>query len=398
MNDSEAALTLSIISDPGNEVINHLLDQMGYVEVIQYLEGLLAGSYSDQMQLTFNYFYTNFQAGVRKRPKADSYEIMASNLARVAINYRSRKIERALKLHDKNEIITILRTDPQYPKQFHDLEAKKPLVIFARGQLSLLEKSQIVGIVGTRHFDNYGQTVAIEFARTLTQSGIVIVSGGAIGVDSAAHLGSLGNSIVVLASGLDKMYPKECETIMLKNLEQGGLCLSEMPATSIVKGHLFLLRNRLIAALSKAVVIVEASYRSGAINTAQHAFDLHRLVCAIPGDVDQSRSSGTNRLIMDHKAEMVTTAQELLGLMNLEIALELSPEQPKIYQPLGIDLKELPELERDTIMAMDFKNENALESIRQTTQLPLKELLLQLSRLEQKGIITKTEVGYKVLH
>lgn len=205
--------------------------------------------------------------------------------------------------------------DPEWPTQLDDLGPARPLLLWLRGSADLRYACLgSVAIVGARAATGYGQHVALEMAAALTERGPGIVSGGAFGVDAAAHRGALaadGVTVAVLASGLNVAYPRGHHDLFQSVAAQGVL-VSECPPDQEPTRPGFLVRNRIIAALSRGTVVVEAALRSGALNTARHARELCRPVMAVPGPVTSDQSAGCHELLREYRAMCVTCARDVL--------------------------------------------------------------------------------------
>jgi DNA processing protein len=174
-----------------------------------------------------------------------------------------------------------------------------------------------IGIVGTRNPTNYGSKIAMDFAAALSDRNWTIVSGGAFGIDTAAHRGALiveGNTIAILGGGVKTIFPSGNDRLF-SEISTHGLLLSEVLPTVPAVPHRFLIRNRLIAALSKGTLVVEAAHRSGSLRTARDAGELMRPVMAIPGTIHSPTSEGCHRLINERKAELVSSVDEILELV-----------------------------------------------------------------------------------
>lgn len=190
-----------------------------------------------------------------------------------------------------------------------------PQALWVRGAGRLDETiERAVAVVGARAATGYGETVAGELGYGLAESGWTVVSGGAYGIDGTAHRGALaaaGLTVAVVACGLDLAYPAGHDALFNK-IAQSGLIVSEWPPGSIPQSHRFLIRNRLIAALSAGVVVVEAGARSGSQSTARRGRELGRPVMAVPGPVTGVTSVGCHILLRDHEARLVTNAGEVI--------------------------------------------------------------------------------------
>ena len=214
----------------------------------------------------------------------------------------------------------IIPGDAEWPTQLDDLGDTRPLLLWLQGTADLrLACINSVAMVGSRAATGYGQHVAIELAATLAERNVGVVSGGAYGIDASAHRGALaagGDTVAVLAGGLVFGYPHGNRELFVAVAEQGVL-VSECPPDSAPTRPGFLVRNRIIAALSRGMVVVEAALRSGALNSARHARDLCRPVMAVPGPVTSEYSAGCHELIRDYGAMLVTCAEDVLRHVSL---------------------------------------------------------------------------------
>lgn len=204
-----------------------------------------------------------------------------------------------------------------WPTQLADLGKGQPkrLWVAGTGDLRLLALRS-VAIVGARNATAYGIATAGMLAADLTAAGWVVVSGAALGIDAAAHRGALaaGATVAVLAGGVDVASPRS-NAALLNRIAAAGLIVSEQPPGSEPAKHRFLERNRLIAGLARAVVVVEAAHRSGALNTANWAEQLGRHVLAVPGPASSPMSRGTHALIRERQAVLVQDADDVLEVL-----------------------------------------------------------------------------------
>lgn len=217
-------------------------------------------------------------------------------------------------------VTLVTRSDPQWPRQLDDLDAHAPVCLWVRGDVAALRRLDVsVAIVGARAASRYGDHVAMELSAELAGGGVAVVSGGAYGIDGAAHRATLsagGLTVALLAGGADRSYPVG-HTQLIDDIADRGVVVSEVACGSAPTKWRFLQRNRLIAALSAATVVVEAGWRSGSLNTAGHAATLSRPLGAVPGPITSATSAGTHRLIREYGAQCITGAddvRELLGL------------------------------------------------------------------------------------
>lgn len=202
----------------------------------------------------------------------------------------------------------------EWPGRMDDLGPLRPLALWCWGEADVrLHAVTSISMVGARACTRYGEMVAREWSACLTSEKITVVSGGAYGIDSAAHRGALsvdGPTICILAGGVDQPYPRGHEGLFSRIMECGVL-VSEAPLGETVRRRRFLTRNRLIAAISSATCVVEAARRSGSSRTAVYAAELHRPVLAVPGPVTSETSVGTHRLIAEHIATLAGDIQDL---------------------------------------------------------------------------------------
>ena len=200
-----------------------------------------------------------------------------------------------------NSIITVKQSHPYYPSRLLDLP-DAPQEIYCIGNLEAL-KIPGLGIVGSRQASKEGMTTASYFAKAIVGYRLMVISGLAEGIDSAAHLGALRarpllSTIAVCGTSLDRCYPSKNQALF-QTIARQGLLISEYPAGSIIKPHFFRQRNRLIAALSLGILVVEAAIRSGSLTTAKYANDLGREVFAIPNSIHQPQAMGCHQLIKE---------------------------------------------------------------------------------------------------
>ena len=207
--------------------------------------------------------------------------------------------------------------DPLWPSRVEDL-VTPPIALIGKGILAVLTNDSLA-IVGTRNPTNYGARIAGDFAAGFVDRDWAVISGGAYGIDTYAHKGALiaeGSTVAVIASGIDVNYPAGNARLFEEICESGALITEVMPGVKAMP-HRFLTRNRLIAAISLATLVVEAAFRSGSLRTARDAAELLRPVMAIPGPIHSPTSDGCHRLIGERAAELVTSvadAVEFIGL------------------------------------------------------------------------------------
>jgi DNA processing protein len=272
----------------------------------------------------------------------------------------------------------------EYPSALNDL-ADPPLGLFVRGR-PLTEASPMVAIVGARSASTTGREVAHSIGRGLSGSGVFVVSGGARGIDIAGHRGALaegGRTVTVLGSGIDVPYPRT-HADEFDRIAEKGTVVGEYPPGVQALPHHFPARNRIIAALARAVVIVEGAEGSGSMITADHALDLGRPVFAVPGPVTSPLSQVPLALIREG-AGLVRGANDLLEDLGLGPLGECGPRGPL----------EVTARERDVITAL--AGPTLPEHAALTTGIPLPEVLSLLVHLEMRGIVRSMSGRYELV-
>lgn len=280
--DTRARVGLCRLAEPGDEHLGGIVAQLGAQEVLARIaDGSLP---SDQV---------------------DAYR---ARLPRLDVDLDLRVAARA-------GVHPMVPGGPGWPPQLADLGDAEPLLLWAAGAVDLAETTaRSVAVVGARACTAYGEHVAAELGAGLAERGWTVVSGAAFGVDAAAHRGALavdGATVAVLACGVDVAYPAAHERL-LAHIRTDGLVVSELPLGARPTRKRFLDRNRVIAALARGTVVVEAAVRSGARNTAGHADGLSRPVLAVPGPVTSPASAGCHELIRNAAAVLVTDAADVV--------------------------------------------------------------------------------------
>ena len=200
----------------------------------------------------------------------------------------------------QGKVCVVLQSDSRYPALLHETSDAPPM-LFVRGTLPKGD-SETAAIVGSRRAMLYGRDQAIRFARSFAENGVVVVSGGAAGIDTAAHQGAAdagGITIAVLGCGVDVAYPAANRTLFARIAERSGAVISEFPVGTTPEPWRFPTRNRIIAGIAKVTLVIESPSDSGAMITARNAGEYGRDVWAVPGGIDSGRSRGCHKLIQD---------------------------------------------------------------------------------------------------
>ena len=275
--------------------------------------------------------------------------------------------------------------DAEWPLALDDLP-EPPHVLFALGERELAPTvGRSVALVGARAATAYGERIAAQLGCDLGTKGFTVVSGGAFGIDAAAHRGALVESagtVCVLAGGVDQVYP-QAHYELFQSIKRNGLLVSESPLGARPMRQRFLHRNRLIAALTPATVVVEAGLRSGSLSTARRAADLCRIVAAIPGPVTSAASAGCHELIRDGVATLVTDAGDILELLEGYGRGLINP-QTKVGQTLPQD--SLTARAACVWDALPLHDGQDVETIGVDANLPTEDVIAGLGELQLAGL------------
>lgn len=295
-----------------------------------------------------------------------------------------------------SEIITF--DDPLYPrllKQIYD----PPLVLFIQGNKQLLNQNQLA-IVGSRSASVNGREAAFMFAQQLSEMGLVVTSGLALGIDAAAHKGALpsnAGTIAVVATGLDKVYPARHRALAQKIISQHGAIISEfLPGTLPKAGH-FPKRNRIISGLSLGVLVIEAALKSGSLITARCALEQNREVFSIPSTINNPQAKGCHWLIKQGAKlveEVADITAELTFVNKPELYLEKQNELQEAVNK-GIEQKiQNKDLCVDELLASVGFEVTPVDKVVSRSKLPVEEVLTRLTMLELSGLVAAVPGGY----
>lgn len=289
----------------------------------------------------------------------------------------------------------------EWPHALDDLQAAAPLCLWVRGTHTVPPAGRMAALVGSRDSTTYGASVTAEFASGLAARGYSIVSGGAYGIDAQAHRAALATAagtagpatIAILACGIDRYYPAGNEEL-LRAAASSGLLISEVPPGSSPTRWRFLQRNRLIAALSGVTVVVEARWRSGALNTAHHAAGLGRPVGAVPGSVHSANSAGCHRLLRDGTAVCVTDAADVAELAG-PLGSAPSGDDARAQQAPARDHDGLTIPDLLLLDALPRRASTTVDKLSTVAGLSTREVIGGLARLELAGLAARTGEGWR---
>ncbi len=326
---------------------------------------------------------------IEKRPLAGgTADELADAVARWHPRIRSEAVLLSLRQAARFGAHLRVPDDADWHTPFDDLDLHAPLALWTRGtDAALAGLSRSIALVGARAATGYGEHMTMEASAGLVDRGYAIVSGAAYGIDGMAHraaLASGGPTIAFLAGGVDRFYPSGHDALLTRIVEH-GLVVSELPCGQPPTKWRFLQRNRLIAAASLATVVMEAGWRSGSLNTANHALDLGRPIGAVPGPVTSSASAGCHQLIRDGKALLVTTANEMAELAPLA--------DPAMATPGGMP-RERPEIIR-VLDALSARSARSVPDVAARSGLAEHEVAAVLAVLELDGRAEERERGWR---
>ncbi|WP_343634945.1 DNA-processing protein DprA [Fluviicola sp.] len=275
---------------------------------------------------------------------------------------------------------TVFFTEKNYPRRLKQC-ADAPLLLYTKGNIEW-NPDKLVSIVGTRHATDYGKALTHELIEGLAAQHITIVSGMAYGIDIYAHIEALKHNLPtwgVLGHGLAKMYPGEHRKIADRMLETGGIISEFIPSQKPEPQH-FPMRNRIVAGLTDATIVIESGDKGGSLITASLASDYNRDVFAYPGDISRPYSKGCLSLIQKNQATLIRNSEDLIRSMNWETEEPSSGKQRSLFVDLNLR-------EEKIIAVMKTKPELTLDTIGYLSSLSVSEVSSDLLSLEFKGLV-----------
>lgn len=332
-------------------------------------------------------------------------------LKKDALNdFAEKQIELAYQRNAK--IVTL--SDPEYPERLRNIYSP-PAVLFINGDISGIDETPAIGVVGTRRYTDYGKNVTAEFAQQMVKHNIITISGLALGIDTVAHLETLkvgGRTIAVIGNGLDITYPLANEHLYRMIVENGGAVITEFPFGTQPLPYHFPIRNRIISGLALGILVVEGTRHSGTLITAGHAIAQNREVFAVPGNICSPMSDAPNWLIKQG-AILTTSIHEILeaypyydfkkeNKKYTQVALEtFENKDSKTLAPKPLDVNRQSNRMKAEIPA--YLNDNqrlvldcigtvpsSADEIAERTQMPVHQILSALTQLEIFGLIIAT--------
>ena len=303
-----ARMVWSSIVEPGDRIAGELVDVYGPVEALTFAEkpGHAVKDIESTRETLADCGYATTEDDLRDGLARWSARLAAGNVVA--------QLEAAARVGAQ----VVTPGDDVWPSGLSELGNHAPHALWLRGNRSTLESAgRAIAIVGARASTGYGEHVTMELVSGLVRKQFAIVSGAAYGIDGMAHRAALaeeGDTIAVLAGGIDRLYPSGHDALLQRIIATGAVVTEMPPGFSPTKWR-FLQRNRLIAAMCQATVVVEAGWRSGSLNTAHHAIELGRPLGVVPGPVTSASSAGCHRLLREEPCTCVTTADEVAELV-----------------------------------------------------------------------------------
>ena len=322
-----------------------------------------------------------------KKPKLQISNEQSESLKRLKKEIKKSVTDEIKNTLIENKIKFVVYCEKDYPRRLKNI-SDSPLVLFYKGNLSNLNTLKHVAIVGTRSATSYGINISKKISFLLAEQNIIVVSGLASGIDTSAHIGAVksGKTIAVVGTGVDTVFPSENKQLASEIISNGGLIVSEYPPETPATPWNFPQRNRIISALSDAVIVIEGDLQSGAMITARFAIKQGKPLFALPGPIDSFVSNGPNILIKSKVAELLTSVDDILEKIgeSKQIKLDLENKNEK--------LEGLSEKEKNIYKLLSSQSKG-FEVLIQETNLDVQELLKYLSMLELKGFVEKMQDG-----
>ena len=369
--NQKAAATWSLLCEPGDSMAGMLRRILGTEESL--FEIRKAKSAKDLLELLPE---DHFRAPEFVSTLEDSLECWKRRLKIV-------NVDKSLEVLASIGGYLLTPESNSWPKGLFDLGDAAPAALWVRGNPIVLANPRTISVVGSRIASAYGLEVTNDLVQAVVAKDYVVVSGGALGIDAKAHQSAMdagGKTIAVMAGGPDRLYPPR-NLDLFQEIQHSGLLISEMPPGAAPARWRFLQRNRLIAAMGQATIVIEAGFRSGSINTAGHANELDRPVGAIPGPINSTRSAGCHRLIRERRAELISTPADLFELLNVR---NVNEDKPQF------------DLNASQLRALDSLAhfEQSIERVAGISGMTLSEAGYTLGSLQKLGLVSRTSNGW----
>ena len=360
MSELRARAALSRLAEPGDPEMGRCLDALGPVGVLEQIrEGTLESR--------------RLPSYLARLPGLD---VDADLAVAAAVGAR-----------------VVVPQSPEWPVALDDLGLARPVALWVRGDGDLARLTRrAVSVVGARACTAYGEHVAAGIAAGLGDRRWTVVSGAAFGIDASAHRGALavdGTTVAVLACGIDLVYPGAHDSLLAR-VRESGVVVSELPPGCRPSKPRFLTRNRVIAALGRGTVVVEAALRSGAANTAGHAVELSRALMAVPGPVTSAMSAGCHELLRTKDAHLVTDAADVLDIVG-DLGVDDSPLRRGPVHPHD----DLDELHLRVLEGLPVQRAAGPASVARVAGVDIPSVLRCLGLLSARGLAEMVDGGWR---
>ena len=366
LSDAWARAIWSQICEPGDGVAGHLVAALGAEGALREIRA---------------------QASSRSVPRSPAF---AAGLKRWLPRLNGIAVEGMFRTARFARLRLVTPEDRDWPRGVNDLGVHAPLALWVRGSGGgLLSGGPRVALVGARACSAYGELAAGDLAADLAEGGVCVVSGAAFGIDAAAHravLGTGGTTVAVLAGGVDRPYPSRHSDMIALIAETGAVIGEIAPGAAPTKSR-FLERNRVIAAMSDATVVVEAGWRSGSLNTAGHAAALGRPLGAVPGQITSATSAGCHRLLREFDATCVTSAADIIELTGWEAVPARQPNPTGGEAPIPATTGVLD--------AIDRRVRRSSDEIARRVGITPSQVEAQLGLFELEGLVVREHDGWR---
>lgn len=376
--DAFARATFSVLTEPGDRFAGALITAFSAAEVLEFeVQKLSPIAIQDRLR-------AEGQLAEIQETFGDFQSALADARERWRPRLKLSEVAKALQLAIKVNAQLVTPESKNWPAQLSDLQLAAPHCLWVRsktGSMQLLQNS--IAIVGSRISTSYGEWVTSEIVSDCASRDLAIVSGGAYGIDAIAHRSAIAceqNTVAVMAGGIDRLYPSGNSSLLEKVIDSGALVAEQAPGASPTKWR-FLQRNRLIAALGSATIVVEAGFRSGALNTVSHAKQLDRPIGVVPGAITSQASTGCNRLIAEGLVSSICSPTQ---------AADLALGRQGWFQA---ELEGIGALETRALDGMTSKPV-AASQIAAKAGLTTKELTIALGQLSLLGFVKQTDSGW----
>ncbi len=298
-------------------------------------------------------------------------------------NEALRRAEQELKFIENNKVDVLYYTDPRFPRKLKNCH-DSPLLLYSKGNANL-NNHRIISIVGTRNATDYGRNLCKQLIEELQDYNVLIVSGLALGIDTAAHRESIALNVPtvgVLGHGYDRMYPSQNSSLAEKMQQNGGL-LTEYPSGTKPNRENFPSRNRIVAGMADATIVVEAGLKGGALITAEIANSYNRDVFAFPGRLGDEYSEGCNFLIRNNKAALLTCVADLAYSLGWEKNSDITSPPEQLILPIDLSAEERAVYE----IIQQHKIPLAIDDLSIKANMPMSQLAMTLLDMELQGFI-----------